>query len=47
MGANWKQPILEFMENPLPEANALALDSSLARNQLNWLSVWDTNQVVC
>ena len=47
MSTNWKQPILNLMENPLPEANALALDSSLARNQLNWLSIWDTNQVVC
>jgi len=46
MSANWKEPKLEFMEIPLPEANALALDSSLARNQLNWISVWDTDQVV-
>ena len=46
MSDNWKEPKLEFMENPLPEANALALDSSLARNQLNWISVWNTDQVV-
>ena len=47
MSANWQEPTLNFMENPSPEANALALDSSLARNQLNWLPVWDINQVVC
>ena len=47
MGANWQEPTLNFMENPLPEANALALDSSLARDQLNWFPVWDINQAVC
>ena len=47
MSANWQEPTINFMENPLPEANALALDSSLARNQLNWLPIWDINQVVC
>ena len=47
MSANWQEPTLNFMENPLPEASALALDSSLARDQLNWLPVWDINQAVC
>ena len=47
MSTNWQEPTLNFMENPLPEANALALDSSLARNQLNWFPVWDTDQMVC
>ena len=42
----WKRPELEFMNNPLPEAQALALDSSLARNQLGWLPVWDTERVI-
>ena len=46
MSANWQEPMVDYMENPLPEANALALDSSMARNQLNWFPVWDTNQVV-
>ena len=46
MSANWQEPKLDYMDNPLPEANALALDSSLARNQLNWLPTWDTNQLV-
>ena len=46
MSAHWTRPHLEFMDHPLPEAGALALDSSLARNQLGWLPVWDTAQVV-
>ena len=46
MSAHWQRPDLEYMDNPLPEAGALALDSSLARNQLGWLPVWNTEQVV-
>lgn len=46
MSSNWTRPTLEYMDNPLPEAQALALDSSLARNQLGWLPAWDTEQVV-
>jgi CDP-glucose 4,6-dehydratase len=46
MSSSWKRPTLEYMDNPLPEAQALALDSSLARNQLGWLPVWDTERSV-
>jgi len=46
MSSHWQRPALEFMDNPLPEAGALALDSSLARNQLGWIPVWNTPQVV-
>jgi len=46
LSENWQRPDLEFMDNPLPEAGALALDSSTARNQLNWIPVWDTEAVV-
>lgn len=46
MSSHWQRPNLNFMDNPLPEASALALDSSLARNLLGWLQVWDTEQVV-
>jgi len=46
MSDSWKRPALEYMDNPLPEAQALALDSSLARNQLRWVPAWDTEQVV-
>lgn len=46
MSHSWKRPALEYMDNPLPEAQALALDSSLARNQLGWSPAWDTERVV-
>jgi len=46
MSDNWRRPNLQFMNNPLPEAGALALDSSIARNQLNWIPVWNTEEVV-
>jgi len=45
MSQSWKRPQLEYMNNPLPEAQTLALDSALARNQLGWAPVWDTAQV--
>lgn len=46
MSSHWQRPALDFMNNPLPEAGALALDSSLAHNQLGWIPVWDTAKVV-
>lgn len=46
MSNSWKRPILQYMNNPLPEAQSLALDSSLARNQLNWTPAWDTERVI-
>lgn len=46
MSECWTRPDLDYMDNPLPEAQALALDSSLARNQLNWRPVWDTECVI-
>ncbi|WP_419569503.1 CDP-glucose 4,6-dehydratase [Rheinheimera sp.] len=42
----WQRPQLDYMHNPLPEAQALALDSSMARNQLNWHPAWDTERVI-
>ena len=42
----WDRPVLEYMNNPLPEAGTLMLDSSLARNILGWTTPWDTAQVV-
>jgi len=45
MSEEWQRPPLEFMDNPLPEAGALALDSSLARNLLGWAPAWDTHRV--
>lgn len=46
LAANWERPGLEYMNAPLPEAGALALDSSLARNQLGWVPPWDTHRVI-
>lgn len=46
MSSHWQRPELEYMSNPLPEAGALALDSSMARNQLGWAPPWDTERVV-
>ncbi len=46
LGASWTSPSLDLMDNPLPESQALALDSSLARNLLGWSPAWDTERVV-
>ncbi|MNJ12655.1 CDP-glucose 4,6-dehydratase [compost metagenome] len=46
MSDHWQRPNLQYMDNPLPEAGALALDSSLARNQLDWQPAWNTEEVV-
>ena len=45
MSSHWQRPELLYMDNPLPEAGALALDSSIARNLLGWLPAWDTERV--
>lgn len=46
LSASWERPTLEYMDTPLPEAQALALDSTLARNHLGWIPVWDTERTV-
>lgn len=46
MSDNWQRPALQYLDNPLPEAQALALDSGLARNRLGWRPAWDTVQSV-
>jgi CDP-glucose 4,6-dehydratase len=43
---DWQRPDLRYQQNPLPEAVALALDSSIARNVLGWQPPWDTLRVV-
>jgi CDP-glucose 4,6-dehydratase len=43
---DWHRPDLTYLDNPLPEAVALALDSSIARNILGWTPPWDTERVV-
>ncbi len=46
MSLYWLRPKIEYMSNPLAEAGALALDSSIARNILGWIPPWDTERVV-
>lgn len=46
MSSNWKRPTLEYMDSPLSESHSLALDSTLAANQLGWSSHWNTEKVV-
>ncbi|MBA2710867.1 MAG: CDP-glucose 4,6-dehydratase [Tatlockia sp.] len=46
MSECWERPPLEYMENPYPEAQALALDSSMAKALLRWNPVWNTKQVI-
>lgn len=46
LAENWMRPTLDYQQNPLPEAVALALDSSIARNELGWVPPWDTRRVV-
>lgn len=46
LSEHWAAPAIEYMENPLHESHVLALDSSFAREQLGWVSPWDTRQVI-
>jgi CDP-glucose 4,6-dehydratase len=46
LSSEWKRPDLRFMKAPVPEAGALALDSTLAFNHLGWRPVWDTRESV-
>lgn len=46
MSKHWTRPNITYMDNPSPEAGALALDSSNARNLLGWKPPWQTERVV-
>lgn len=46
LSSAWHRPELVYMNNPVPEAGALALDSSIARNDLGWIPSWDAERVV-
>ena len=45
LSAHWTRPNLSYMHQPLPEARALALDSSLARKLLGWNPAWGTEDL--
>ena len=42
----WDRPAIEMGNATLPEAHALAVDSSLARNVLGWNPAWDTERSI-
>lgn len=42
----WARPKLNYLDNSLPEAGALALDSSNAFNLLGWRPAWDTQEAI-
>lgn len=46
MSAEWKKPTVNILSNVLPEANTLTLDSSMAKNQLNWIPPWNTERTI-
>lgn len=46
LAAQWERPQVDYLDNPLPEARALALDSSKARHLLGWQSPWGTERVI-
>lgn len=43
---HWHRPAIRFTETELPETQSLALDSTLAQNQLDWLPVWGTEESI-
>lgn len=46
MSGCWRRPRLEYMSHPAPEAQALSLDSTNARNLLGWTPPWTTERVI-
>jgi CDP-glucose 4,6-dehydratase len=47
MCEHWgRRPELHYVDNPLPESRALALDSANARDLLGWRPVWETDRVI-
>jgi CDP-glucose 4,6-dehydratase len=46
MSHYWERPQLDILPGSLPEAGSLAIDSTLARNVLGWMPVWNTEQVI-
>lgn len=46
LSESWERPELDYMDQPLPEAHTLSLDSGLARRLLGWNPVWNTRQTL-
>lgn len=46
LSAHWKRPDLVYLDEPLPEAGALALDSRLAYGKLGWQAPWSIEEMI-
>ncbi|WP_157006749.1 CDP-glucose 4,6-dehydratase [Luteibacter yeojuensis] len=46
LSATWKRPDLRYLDNPAKEAQLLALDSTLARDELGWQPAWDVERTI-
>ncbi|GAB4392160.1 MAG: CDP-glucose 4,6-dehydratase [Gammaproteobacteria bacterium] len=46
LSQSWVAPKIEYATDALPEAKMLGLDSTLARNELEWLHVWNTQEAI-
>ena len=46
MSGVWTRPDLRYLDEPLPEAGALQLDSRLAYNEINWRQPWSVPRMI-
>ncbi|TCV95749.1 CDP-glucose 4,6-dehydratase [Luteibacter rhizovicinus] len=46
LSKTWTRPNLEYLDNPVKEAQLLALDSTLARDVLGWSPAWDVEETI-
>ncbi|RWA87161.1 CDP-glucose 4,6-dehydratase [Mesorhizobium sp.] len=46
MSSAWERPTLRYLDEPLPEAGALQLDSRLAYNAIGWRQPWSVERMV-
>jgi len=46
MSAEWKKPTINILSDVLPEAHTLTLDSSMAKQLLNWIPPWNTERTI-
>ncbi len=46
LSERWSQPEIEYMKQPLAEAQTLTLDSGMARRILGWRPAWNTEDTI-
>jgi CDP-glucose 4,6-dehydratase len=46
LSRTWARPDLRYMDNPAKEAQLLALDSTLARDLLQWHPAWEVEETI-